>query len=257
MAWINGTIETLRRSAPWRPGALRRSRGSPLQRAWEGEVEDRLAAAGVVLALAALSVQTVAYLVWALLLSRGGVLFDADSDTSAPAWGGSVAIFAGALAALLRSLAAPAEARLYAALAGLLAFLSVDEIVTMHERVGVELSMALDLPIYFARTLWPVVFLPLLVLVFALLLQASNRARTSSRRLLRLGLALLTVAVAAEILSVLLASDDTRLTWAYFLEVAFEEGAELAGWILIAFGLIGHAARGLLERYAPRNPTPP
>ena len=38
---------------------------------------------------------------------------------------------------------------------------------------------------------------------------------------------------------------------------AIEKGAELAGWILIAFGLIGHAARGLLDCYAPRITTAP
>jgi hypothetical protein len=110
----------------------------------------------------------------------------------------------------------------------------------------------------FARILWPVLFLPLLGLVFVLLLRVSKEARPPCRRLLRLGLGLLVTAVVLESLSFLiLAVDETERSWLYFTEVAFEEGAELGGWILTAFALTALTARAFLDRDLPRAATRP
>ena len=63
-----------------------------------------------------------------------------------------------------------------------------------------------------------------------------------SGRLLRIGLFMLVAAVAAEeIAAVIVQEGQGHLSIAYNLEVVVEEGLELAGWMIIATGLLATA----------------
>ena len=66
-----------------------------------------------------------------------------------------------------------------------------------------------------------------------------------ARRLVHGGLALLVLAVALEMASILLVNVGLyRPSTVYELEVTAEEGAELAGWLLIALGMAAMVLRG-------------
>ena len=89
-------------------------------------------------------------------------------------------------------------------------------------------------------------YLPLLAFVVVSLWRLAANASERIRRALLLGLALLAAAVAAEVLSAVWWSEDSR-PLVDDLEIAFEEGAELAGWILIATAVLAIVADRLVR----------
>jgi hypothetical protein len=165
---------------------------------------------------------------------------DAESEVNVWAWASSVATFAAAFVALvLALLARAADAGRLWFLAFVLAFFSVDDILAIHERVGRAVrDDALDLESGWGRIVWPTIFFPLLASAFLILWRLGREAPPSAGRVLRLGLGLLAAAVALEIVSspwYISGRDSNTVPGA--LEVAFEEGCELAGWILVAAAL--------------------
>ncbi len=95
--------------------------------------------------------------------------------------------------------------------------------------------------------MWIVLYLPLLVLAFAVLAALARDTDARTRRFIHVGLGLLVFAVAAE------SSSALTHSWGYedgstydTFEVAVEEGAELAGWILVAAALAAHMSWALI-----------
>ena len=122
--------------------------------------------------------------------------------------------------------------------------------IAIHEDLGTYLAF-FGLPDY--AGIWFLLYIPLLALTFVLLWQLSPTAAKSGS-LVRIGLLLLVFALAAEVLTAgVPAFDRTAHAWPYTVEVAVEEGAELAAWILIATGL----ADGLRTLGAPTLITEP
>jgi hypothetical protein len=115
----------------------------------------------------------------------------------------------------------------FLALAGLLAFITLDDAVGLHDRIGVD---------------WPLILFPLLACTFLLLWSALDEPETCAY--IRVGLLLLTISVllgqAAE--PVLTAFGWGIGSWPYELKIVIKQGAELAGWIVIAGALIVAAA---------------
>jgi hypothetical protein len=220
----------------------------------------RLLVVAVVAAVIATAVQTVVHLVGLAFFDLEIEVLNADADTSVFAWASIVATFAAAFAALLLAVASwPVRAARYGALAGILAFFSLDDMVQIHERVSrVWRQLGIPEDWHLARLLWPAIFLPLLVLAFVLPWQLGSTARPHARRLVRSGLLLLVGAVALEAASPLLFQFgwDHR-TWPHELEVVAEEGAELAGWILVAAGVSAVALRELAASALPSYGAPP
>jgi len=164
-------------------------------------------------------------------------MINADSDLSAFAWMSSVTTFGAALLLCLLAIVRPTRAWPLVPLAGAVAFMSLDDMVGLHERVSSLQTTAGPIE-HFARIFWPLVFMPLLAATFVGLFAVAAGLRTGPARALLAGLALLVVAIALEMASPILfalGSDHGEL--AYELEVALEEGAELAGWILVSTGL--------------------
>jgi hypothetical protein len=198
----------------------------------------RVIAAGFVLALVGVVLQTIGFLANAFLLDYDIWNLDADADGNALAWASSVATFTAALGALLLGLLAPTTSWQMLGMAAALAFFSLDDAVGVHEELASEAVHGLDLPTSVGRAFWPMLYLPLLAFVVVSLWRLAADASERIRRALLLGLALLAAAVAAEVLSAVWWSEDSR-PLVDDLEVAFEEGAELAGWILIASAVLG------------------
>lgn len=200
-------------------------------------LEHRTLRAGMALAVALVAVQSIAHLIDVLAFDLQIYMINADSDTSVFTWASSVATFGTALLLCLLAIVRPTRSWFLLALAGAVAFMSLDDMLALHERVA-NLGNALVPIKQFTATFWPLVFMPLLATTFVGLLGVAAGLRDGPARALLTGLALLVVAIALEMaLPILFAlgSDYGELT--YELEVVLEEGAELAGWILISTGL--------------------
>jgi hypothetical protein len=116
-------------------------------------------------------------------------------------------------------------------------FLSFDESLIVHERLGLAVTDALDLSDKYLRVAWPALYLPLLVAVAALVFRLAWTSPDPARRLLGIGLLTLAGAVGLEIAGLALDLLPSAPDWLYTVEIALEEGAELAGWILLTTGL--------------------
>jgi hypothetical protein len=213
-------------------------------RARADALPDWLCSAGIALAAVGVAVQTASHLFQAFVAQSAWYL-SADRDDNAFAWASSVATFAAAFAALC--LYGLVGRRRLLVLAILLALFSLDDIATAHERLALHGESALDLAMFSRRYLWIVLFLPPLALGLALLLSVAREAPPRPRRLLLGGLVLLGVGVATEALTYLtFSAGEVEGTTLDAFEVVVEEGAELAGWILVAAALTAYFCSTLL-----------
>ena len=200
-------------------------------------VERRIVRVGVVLTVLAVVGQSAIHVVNLLVFDLEFHILNADADGTVFSWASVVVTFlAAAIVALLAALR-PGGAVLLLALAAGLVFLSLDDAVQIHERVS-ELKTRLGPITHFARTFWPLVYLPLLAALFVGLAVIAKGMRPALRRLVIVGLGLLVVAILMEMASpVLFAVGFDHGDIGYELEALVEEGAELGGWMLIALAL--------------------
>jgi len=203
---------------------------------------DRLLVWGLNVALAVVVVQTIGHLVDWLATDLDIVLLNADSDQSIYPWVSVVAIFSGALALFLyQQLTGAVGFRRW--LPFILAYLSLDEMVALHERI-VRVLKALNVDESYARVIWPVLYLPLIAATALALWRMSPTFVPRAARFIKVGLVFLGTAVALEILSKALVDDYPN---AYQVEVIVEQNLELAGWTLIGTALVSHVVRNLLR----------
>ena len=213
---------------------------------------DWLVTLGIALALAAVAVQTTGHLLQAFASSSLDQL-DADRDDNVWAWASSVATFGAGFAAFLLYALRRRSALLLLTL--LLVFLSLDDIVGVHERIGQRGVKWIDVDFDALRVLWIAVYLPLLAAGVVLLVRLAREASARPRLLVYVGLGLLGFAVGVEAASYLThEAGYAEGTSVDSIEVAIEEGAELGGWILLAAALTAHACTELL---AAGRSTPP
>jgi hypothetical protein len=214
-----------------------------------------LVVVGVFLGLLAVAVQTALYLADVYALDRRVGTFDVDSERGISAWAATVAIFSTGFVALLLSVVESSRRLRLLALAGAVTFLSFDESLIVHERLGLAVTEALDLSDKYLRVAWPAIYLPLLAAVAALIFQLAWTSPNPARRLLAIGLITLGGAVGLEIAGLALDLIPSLPDELYTAEIALEEAAELAGWILLTTGL----AVLLLDKCATQvtpNPQP-
>jgi hypothetical protein len=235
--------------------ATRATNGSEAPRGDGRALGERLVAAGVVVALVAVTVQSVGHLVNELALDGRVTLLDADGEGTFFAWAASVAIFAGGLVMFVHALILEGGDRWrYGALSAVLVFLSLDEIIQVHERLGTAVGGdLLGLPAWADVRLWLVIYTPLLLVTLLLLLGAASQADDLPRRSIRGGVGLLVAAIAIEgsgLLTKWLEERGTDLP--DVLRITVEEATELAGWLLIAAGLTAATVTALLRTYADR-----
>jgi hypothetical protein len=206
-----------------------------LVRFWAAPVSTRILRAGAAIAVVAVGIQTLSELVNALALDYRYYGLDADVEDNFWAWASTSAAFACAFVALVLAIVHRARAVPYALLAVLLGYLSLDDGIKLHERLGHRLAVELGLGEFGDRLIQPVLILPVAVGALVLLVWTAWRVSPQTRRwiygalgLLALGLVTEFVARAAEL--------DPPAT-ANAIQVAFEEGLELAGWIILAAAL--------------------
>lgn len=199
--------------------------------------------AGAWIALAVAVAQAVFHTFNMLVLDGRAWHLNADEDGNTLSWLGSMTIFAAAVGSLLLASVAPRRLSLLV-LAAVVAVLSLDELVAIHERLGQEGRETLGLDDELGRVVWPVLFLPLLAAVLVTAWHVLGVLAPAARRRLLLGLGLLAFAVALEVAwtPFFVAGGDVG-DWPDVLQVAVEEGAEVAGWILVASALLAEFVR--------------
>ncbi len=212
----------------------------------EPNLPDTLLTVGIAGALGAVVLQTILHFTDVLVFDFRYNIINPDSEQNIPNWGSASTTFVAAVAALLLGLVSSGRLRArYLVLAAILAFFSLDDAVGLHELfvlgtvAGVEQA---------ERFVWPLLYLPLLVAGLLLLVAAARRAFWRARVTVLVGLAMLVAAVAVEYIGGLIRNLDgvTVESLTYAFPVTIEEGLELAGWMLIATGLLAAA----LERAA-------
>jgi hypothetical protein len=208
----------------------------------------RFIALGTWLAVLAFCVQSVAHLV--VYRTTISVL-NADSEAGLWAWTGSSATFAVAVGVLLLIVLRPVATKPLAVLAVVLAYFSLDDAIALHERFVHRHVHSLGPIDDAAGIVWPVVYLPMLVVAFGLLWTLASFFTERSGRLVRVGLLMLVAAVLAEFVAVAFKQGSGHDTLRYHLEVVVEEGLELAGWVVVATGVIATALTWASERPGP------
>lgn len=190
--------------------------------------------ASVLLVALLVTAQTVLHL--GNRLTLGTPALDVNREQTVFSLTGALVIAAAAVGAALvvRAGTPPVRALL---LAGLLAFLAVDEFFAVHEPLGVRAAAALGLSADYDSVLWPVVYLPLVGLVLLLVVRLAREGPDDIGPLLLTGLACLVAAVVLEVVSYPFSTAVTGPGPVHALEGAVEEGLELAGWGLLASAL--------------------
>lgn len=218
---------------------------------------NQVAAAGVYVTLTAVAAQTVLY-VLNVAFSADIRAIDVNAEYNLFTWLASVEIFAAALACGLLAVSGLGRKGFLLTLAGLIAFLSLDEAVAIHERIGLRVVALLDISPVWDSVIWPVLYLPLLATVLILLVLESRRGPRLTSLLVLAGLGCLAAAVGAEIVSFPYSTDQGGTPHA--IEGAAEEALELGGWGLIATGLLSwfaesreHLARTVRPQLVSRS----
>jgi hypothetical protein len=160
--------------------------------------------------------------------------FDADLDGGVWTWASVATQAAGA--ALLALLAiASVRWRAFAVCALIMGYFSLDDAVLIHEKIG----SALHIFPHSGRSIWPLVYLPLLVGLTVQLWRIAEAQRGRwAQPLVRGGLVALVLAVVLEAGSPLLfAVGQGEGSIGYELEVVVEEGLEMTGWLWITGGI--------------------
>jgi hypothetical protein len=192
---------------------------------------------------------------YAVGLATGSVpdRFNFDLEANLPTWWSSALLLAIAgLCAVIaagRHLARAPHVRWWIACAGFVG-LSLEEVAQIHEQVGVLVGGGRE-----KVSVWPLVYMPVLVVGVAVLVRCLRDLHGPPRTMVAAGLGLYCVTVAAELTAI---SGDLRGP----AEVLIEENAEALGATLIllalastALELIGRAGAGLdgMRRHPSRR----
>jgi hypothetical protein len=217
---------------------------------WAGEsaaLVSRLLSVGVALAAAAAAVILVSQFSYVFVFDAEVGGLNADAENNAFSWMSTVTTFCGAFAALLVAFAGRNRNGRFLALALVLAFFSFDDAVQVHETIGTDVAESIfGEGTALVHALWPVLFFPLLAFAFLLLWDVSRELPPRAGLAVRIGLGLLVLGVFLEgAASAWYESGEDAENFVGALEIGLEEGAELAGWILVVTGLTARACLSL------------
>jgi hypothetical protein len=204
-----------------------------------------IAKAGWLIAAIAVGLQTVAQLINALALAHVHPGLDAAADRNIFDWTSFSAASIAALSLLFLATAATPHGRSAYVLALLVAFLAVDDVTNLHDRLGSAFAETLPAPLdRLGDWSTPFLYLPLLLATFLLLWSHGMRLAPALARQVWVALALLGGAVAMRVLVGILeirgfhASNAQRA-----IGIAFLEGSELGAWILVAGAFLAGCGR--------------
>lgn len=185
---------------------------------------------GTVLALVAGVALLLSHFTNALLFAQQYSELDANREDNPLSWASSVAVAAVAVAAL--TAAAMTGPRLPLGLLGLItAFLSMDDMLGVHERIAAKLVVLLDIPPAWDSLLWPLLYTPLLIMTAILILRMTRTGTPETFRAGIIGLGMLGAAVVTEVVSAPWSTGDNIV---HTIQGGVEEALELTGWLIIA-----------------------
>jgi FkbM family methyltransferase len=214
--------------------------------------DDPRFAAGVVLVLGCLAVMVLyvaAVVARTIVRPESGPLVDilalldaGQERTLASWWTGALLLTASAAAALVGHLTATASGRsrevvAWRVLAVLLALLSLDEIVALHERGNRWTAAAIDADSVLTRLGWLLPASVVLVVSMGVLIPMFLALPRRPRNVVAAGLATsVGGAMGLEFVDVVLINAEAELRWRY-LAMALEEAAEMAGILIMLLGI--------------------
>lgn len=216
-------------------------------------IEDRLAPLltfGYVGAACAALVLLLAHFGNAFLLEgRFGWAFDANYEGTAMTWITVIACATTAVAALIGAVTTQQQQRTsFAVLAAACGFLSLDDAIQVHERLAGKLYKVMGVAQEWDSVIWPALYLPLLLITAWLIIRIARSGSRATLRGVLVGLSLLGAAVVAEVVS---APWSTGENIVHTIEGGIEEALELAGWIVIAAGVMTAVLTQLLREAVP------
>ncbi|MBA2697094.1 MAG: hypothetical protein H0U62_14950 [Actinobacteria bacterium] len=207
--------------------------GRPPTTAIEPVTAARLATtmrAGRALAVLGPAVLLAAHFSNALLLHRRITSMDANHVGAPLTWASGVATAAVAVAALLAALMTGPR-RSMVALGLATAFLSLDDMISLHEELTRMLALGMGFADAWARLLWPGLYLPLLLVTGVLI---PRLVRAGTRETCRDGVIGLGLLVAALAMALLAPSAPEESGLMQTTRGGIEEALELGGWTFIA-----------------------
>jgi hypothetical protein len=211
------------------------------------DLTDGLTTLGIRIAIAVVVFQSAAHLTYVFLTDGRANQFNLDAEQNAFSWASSGTTFCAAFLVFLLGLLATQKRMRFFVLSGIIALFSLDDALALHEELGSSVKHALGLPDGLGH-LWPVFFFPVLAISFLLLWDLARSTTGRVRAVLQGGIALLVLGVVSEAsVSAWYVRGGEAETWPGALQIVLEEGAELAGWILIVTGLVATACASLLR----------
>ncbi|RIQ31030.1 hypothetical protein [Jiangella rhizosphaerae] len=180
---------------------------------------------------------------------EGGVLADVlallngGHERSLASWWTSALLVACCAAALVaarlaRGAGEGGAARAWAVLAAVLGLLSLDEIVSLHERGAEWAAAVFETGSLLARLGWTIPAAAILVASLVVLVPAFRAVPRRARLIVVAGLATsIAGALGMEVLNVLLVDAGARYLWRH-LAMAVEEAAEMAGVVIVLLGVL-------------------
>jgi hypothetical protein len=174
---------------------------------------------------------------------------DANGEFNPFAWAHASLIVLAAFGATLHALADRGRRWVPLALAVILAFFSMDEILMIYERLARAVLDSAGWHEVWDSVLWPVLYFPLAAAMVLLLWKVMKPSPERLRRYGIIGVLWLVAAVILEIASAAYSTDLENAVHAW--EAVFEEGAEFIGWTMIAASLNAAA----LYRLRGRSPV--
>lgn len=227
--WVE--TETIRAASPGRrrPAAPRAHAEAPEPD--PDAIAQRLLRLAAGLAIVAATVATFGSIANHYLLADAISDLNPELEGNLLTWVTVVATFTGALAAAVHAITFSARRRRFFALAATLGFLSLDDGIRLHERVGDAIGLF--------ENVETVIFTPLYAVAFLIIWAYAREVFTRAGILLRLGLMLLLAAVVVDLGSaVTSALEEHGTAWPHAIQLAVEEGLEVSGWILVSATLM-------------------
>jgi hypothetical protein len=199
----------------------------------------RLVRYAVAVAIVATVVQSFSTAVNLFVLDGSTGSIDATVEGGVWTWAASGAALVAAAAAAAIAVVLDRARWRFGLLAAVLAYLSLDDWLVLHEEVGEWFRDALGTPDYVGG-LWVLAYPPLLVIVAWGLWRTAQEVDPPVRRVLLASLALLAGAVVVELIGIGTKAfeESTGNATPHDLRAIVEEGAELGAWILAAGGLL-------------------
>jgi hypothetical protein len=173
---------------------------------------------------------------------------DAGAEANFLTWLSVCAAACGALATGVHALLLPERRGLMVLLAAALAYVSLDDAISLHERLGDKAGEVVDISEDATSLLQLVLIAPILVTLLGATFVAARGAFPEVRRALLGGLGCLVAAVLVEQVGGRVTEhlEERGTRWPDVLRVGTEEALELAGVICLAAGFLALLCTGLL-----------